>query len=120
LFSAEDLQRREQRALTALREFDKGHGSVDGTVSAVMDYHQFLVRGDGEDTTDQDRELAKTHARIERTLQDQPWKACDCAICRSAGVEVIIFRASNRNKRRGFHNLGVYHRHLHKTLEASA
>jgi len=120
MFSAEDLQRREQRALSALRQFDKGIGSVESTLSAVMDYHQFLVRGDGEETSDQDRELAKTRDRIERTLQDRPWKACDCAICRSAGVEVIIFRASNRNKRRGFHNLGVYHKHLHKTLEASA
>lgn len=119
LFSAEDLQRREQRALTALREFDKGKGTVERTLSAVMDYHQFLVRGDGEEASDQDRELAKTRERVERTLQDRPWKACACAICRSVGVEVIIFRASNRNKRRGFHNLGVYHRHLHNTLEAS-
>jgi hypothetical protein len=35
------------------------------------------------------------------------------------GVEVIIFRASNRNKRRGFHNLGVYHKHLQKTVGAA-
>ena len=57
-------------------------------------------------------------ARTERTLQDRPWKRCDCAICRDVGVEVIIFRGSNRNKRRGFHNLGVYHRHLHRTLDS--
>jgi len=25
---------------------------------------------------------------------------------------VIIFRASNRNKRRGFHNLGIYLQHV--------
>ncbi len=120
LFSAEDLQRRELRSLNALRELDKGRGSVEGALDAVMEYHQFLVRGDDESVESQDKVLTKTRDRIERTLRDQPWKACDCAICRAAGVEVIIFRASNRNKRRGFHNLGVYHRHLHKTLQASA
>lgn len=120
LFSAEALQRGEQRALAALRGFDEGRGTVDSTLEAVMDYHQFLVRGDDEDPADQDRALAKTRERVARTLREQPWKRCGCAICRSVGVEVIIFRASNRNKRRGFHNLGVYHRHLHKTLEASS
>ncbi len=120
LFSAEDLAEREQKALKTLRDFDKGHGSVEGTLDAVMDYHQFLVLGEGDDEKTQGRALAKTRERVERTLREQPWKRCDCAICRSVGVEVIIFRSSNRNKRRGFHNLGVYHRHLKNTLERHA
>ena len=81
-----------------------------------MDYHQFLVRGEGTDTEQQDKSLSKTAALVKRTLEDKPWKHCDCEVCRSIGVDVIIFRSSNRNKRRGFHNLGVYHRHLRKTL----
>ena len=116
IFSAEDLQPREQKALMTLRQYDKGHGSLEGALDAVMDYHQFLVRGDDASAAEQDKTLTNARTRVERTLRDQPWKSCDCAICQSAGVEVIIFRSSNRNKRRGFHNLGVYHRHLHRIL----
>ena len=120
LFSAEDLVNREQRALRSLREFDRGKGNVQSTVESVMDYHQFLLLGEGDDEKTQSRTLAKTRERITHTLEIKPWKRCDCAICQSAGVEVIIFRSSNRNKRRGFHNLGVYHQHLKKTLERHA
>lgn len=116
IFHAEDLQAREHRALKLLREFDQGKRTVEETLEAIMDYSQFLVRGDSAGAAAQDRALAKTRSRIARTLEDRPWKQCECAICRTAGVEVIIFRGSNRNKRRGFHNLGVYHQHLHRTL----
>lgn len=117
LFDAEDLQAREIHALRVLREFDRGRRTVDETLEAVMDYSQFLVRGDGTSKTAQDKALASTRSGIARTLEDRPWKNCDCAICRAVGVEVIIFRGSNRNKRRGFHNLGVYHRHVHRALQ---
>jgi hypothetical protein len=116
LFSAEDLVALEQIALRTLREYDQGRGSVQGTVDAVMDYYRFLVLGEGDDEKAQARTLEKVRERLVRTLDARPWKQCDCAICRSVGVEVIIFRASNRNKRRGIHNLGVYHRHLKNTL----
>jgi len=120
LFSAEDLARRERQALKTVRDFDQGKGSVEGTVEAVMDYHQFLVLGEGDDEKTQAKALSKTRDRVQRTLEARPWKRCDCAICRDVGVEVIIFRSSNRNKRRGFHNLSVYHRHLKSTLERHA
>jgi len=116
-FSAEDLQRREAHALSTLREFDRGRRSVQETLDAVMDYSQFLVRDESTDVRAQEKELSASRSRMQRTLEDRPWNACDCAICRSIGVEVIIFRGSNRNKRRGFHNLGVYHRHVQRTLD---
>lgn len=119
IFSVDDLQVREERALRTLRAFDQGKGTLDETLEAVMDYHQFLVRGESEDRVAQDKALRKTHDRVIRTLRDAPWKQCHCAICRAVGVEVIIFRSSNRNKRRGFHNLGVYHKHVHRTLESA-
>lgn len=117
VFSAEDLQRREQKALTCLRRYDKGETTAKVTLDAVMDYHQFLLRGDSTSPERQEKALGKTAELVRRTLEDSPWKRCSCDVCRSIGVEVIIFRSSNRNKRRGFHNLGVYHRHLQKTLE---
>lgn len=119
IFSAEDLHKREQKALSALRNFDKGLGSVLSTLNAVMDYHQFLIRGESENSIQHEKDLAKTRERVWRTLEEAPWKRCNCDVCRDIGVEVIIFRASNRNKRRGIHNLGVYHKHVQKTLENS-
>lgn len=116
VFSAENLHLRERRALDEMRAFDRGASTVAATLDAVMDYHQFLVRGDGNGAKHQDKGLDKTAALVQRTLEHRPWKECGCDVCRSIGVEVIIFRSSNRNKRRGFHNLGVYHRHLRKTL----
>ncbi len=50
--------------------------------------------------------------RYSRTLTDRPWRRCGCPICRDLGIEVAIFRATNRNKRRGFHNLGVFRDHV--------
>jgi hypothetical protein len=120
IFSAEDLQRREQRALTTLRAYDQGGATADETLDVVMDYHQFLVRGETDDVQQQEKRLAMNRSLVKRTIEAAPWRRCDCAICRTVGVEVIIFRSSNRNKRRGFHNLGVYHRHLQKTLENTA
>ena len=120
LFSAEDLVRRERAALKALRDFDQGRGSGDGALEAVMDYHQFLTLGNDEDSSVRTKELAKTSERVGRTLREKPWKQCGCAVCRDVGVEVIIFRASNRNKRRGFHNLSVYYSHLKHTMEKRA
>lgn len=119
-FSAEDLHQRERKALAELRAFDSGASTVGTTLDAVMDYHQFLVRGDGMGAEQQDKALSKTAALVQRTLEHQPWKHCGCDVCRKIGVDVIIFRSSNRNKRRGFHNLGVYHRHLRRILGEAA
>lgn len=40
-----------------------------------------------------------------RTLVEQPWEECSCPICTELGIDVAIFRANNRNRRRGFHNI---------------
>jgi hypothetical protein len=45
-------------------------------------------------------------------LSDQPWKNCSCSVCKGVGVEVIIFRGNNRNRRRGFHNTYVFYNQL--------
>lgn len=112
IFSSDDIHRREQKALGALRQYDKGAGTVDGVLNAVMDYHQFLIRGESGSSEDHDKSLSKVAELIRPTIEDKPWKECQCDVCKAVGVEVIIFRASNRNKRRGFHNLGVYHKYV--------
>ena len=51
-------------------------------------------------------------ASYTETLEARPWKSCTCTVCKEIGIEVIIFRGSNRNKRRGIHNLDVFYKHL--------
>jgi hypothetical protein len=117
IFNPEDLQRREERALLALRQFDQGKHSLESTIEAIMDYQQFATLGGDDEKIE--KNLAKVRQRLERTLIDAPWRKCDCDVCAKVGVEVIIFRSANRNRRRGFHNLGVYHQHVQKILEKS-
>lgn len=117
IFSAEDLQRREAQALTMLRAFDKGRESLESTLDAVTEYQEFLGKDEGLSEAQRTSEVKKSRVMNRRTLTESPWKHCECSICSQIGVEVIIFRSSNRNKRRGFHNLGVYHRHLQTSLE---
>ena len=50
-------------------------------------------------------ELPRHESEYARVLKDAPWRTCPCAVCREIGIEVILFRGLNRNKRRGFHNL---------------
>lgn len=120
IFNSEDLKVREQKALKALRAYDKDQESYEATLEAVMDYQRFLTLGADETVEKHEKDLAKMGEGIARTLRDRPWKRCACDVCASAGVEVIIFRSSNRNKRRGFHNLGVYHKHVQNILGRQA
>jgi hypothetical protein len=111
----EDLQRREAEALDVLRRYDKGHASLDQTLDTVLEYQTSLLHADSKEA--QEKAGYKARELMHRTLKDMPWKRCKCDICSAIGVEVIIFRSSNRNRRRGFHNLGVYHKHVQKILE---
>lgn len=82
----------EQSCLAGIRGYDRGEVSLDSVLDRLQSYEE--VYGGKSNWDD-----------IERTLTDQPWKKCSCSICREVGVEVIIFRGANRNKRRGFHNM---------------
>jgi len=46
------------------------------------------------------------------TLKDRPWEVCDCPVCRKHGVEILIFKGNDRNRRRGFHNVYVFNKLL--------
>jgi hypothetical protein len=45
----------------------------------------------------------------ERTLKEKPWQQCNCVICQELGIEVMLFRDNEKNKRRGFHNTHVFY-----------
>ena len=119
VYSQEDLQSRERRALENLRAYDRGEVKVVDALEAVMDYTAPLAVGrDDDHTPNEARKLKGLKERYQRTLVERPWKACRCRACAEAGIDVIIFRASNRNKRRGIHNLQAYRKHLGRIEEA--
>jgi len=98
------LQRREQAALAALHAYGRRRKSLEDTLRAVLDYDKLLDRGDGTSA----EELRSTYRR---TLMARPWEHCDCSICADIGIDTLIFRGYNRNKRRGAHNtLMLYER----------
>lgn len=106
----------ERNALAALRAFDAGQLGLDATVEQVMAYQRLYQEIKSKTPKSAAKAIVDTEASILRTLHAAPWKACACKVCREAGIEVIIFRSSNRNKRRGFHNLSAYFGHLSQAL----
>lgn len=106
--SEHDLAALEQKALRLLRIYDAGKCSLEETLEAVLTYDQLYG-------VTRDYEKA-----YRRTLSDRPWQECGCAICKAVGVEVIIFRGNNRNRRRGFHNVKVFYEQFRKTTAEPA
>jgi hypothetical protein len=97
---------REQACLQALRGYDAGEVKIARVIGALQAYEELF---DGrKDYTD----------AYSETLEEAPWKKCSCGICAKAGINVIIFRGSERNKRRGFHNLYAFRQRLDRELEA--
>lgn len=113
-FEAEDLTTMETAALKALRAYDRQEADLGEVMRVLMDYNAPMITGRPYGDVVHDLRLAKLAEQYRRTLKVRPWKECGCAICQATSVEVMIFRASNRNKRRGIHNLAVYKSHIEK------
>lgn len=98
----------EADALHALHEYERGLLSIDETLWAVKRYDRLLKRDEG------DADAFENAYR--RTLLARPWERCECRVCKDLGVDVLIFRGYNRNKRRGVHNT----RMLYQTVATQA
>ena len=108
-------RRLERACLETLRAYDGDECSIEEPLSALEAYDEFVEEpGRRSSLRGADRQ-----AEYWRTLHDRPWRACECAVCRDVGVDVVIFRGTERNKRRGFHNLFVFNNLLHKELAAA-
>ena len=92
-------RRAERTSLDALRRLDQGEATPD----EVLDILAEGARVRSEPFP------AEPYRRL---LTDCPWQTCPCAVCRAAGVEVVLHRDGERNVRRGFHNLHVLAGHL--------
>jgi hypothetical protein len=93
--SQKDAVATERECLRRLRAFDVGSTSV----GSVLD-----VLGEYEIVTKSKKSYLDAYERI---LRATPWKMCGCRLCERHGIEIAIFRGTERNKRRGFHNLSV-------------
>lgn len=103
--SVEKVRSLEQACLDVMRRLDRGAATVDEAIATIAEYDA-LITPDRPDTS----------AVLRRALEAAPWKTCDCTICQRDGVEVIIFRGNNRNRRRGFHNTYQFYRLLQRVL----
>lgn len=98
----DELERLEKQALTALHEYGKRRLALEPTLEAVEAYDFLLTRSE-----DHGFNLMPSYRR---TLEDRPWEKCSCPVCEHLGVNVVIFRGSNRNKRRGAHNTAMLYK----------
>ena len=94
----------ERAALDLLRRYDRDEVDLDLVLDALRDYST-LWNGKA-DRTEQYR----------TTLTDRPWRACRCSLCKTLQIEIVLFRGSERNKSRGFHNLYIFEQRLRDQL----
>jgi hypothetical protein len=97
----------ERDCLRLLRAYARQETTLEAVITALRAYED--LHDPGKDRSDAYRQ----------TLEAKPWEQCACGICDRIGVEVIIFRGSERNKSRGFHNLSVLARQLDRELSGS-
>jgi hypothetical protein len=97
----------EKTCLRLLRAYAKHDADLDAVVVALRAYEALYdTRTDRSDA-------------YRETLEARPWEHCACGICDRIGIEVILFRGSERNKSRGFHNVHIFSRKLDRELAGS-
>jgi hypothetical protein len=111
-FTNEFLLRQEKDTLAAVRALDQGQSSVENTLDILMEYTVSTMISPKTGNPPSEKVLARIKEDYCTMLTDRPWQDCPCDVCQQVGVEVAIFRASNRNKRRGIHNLWVFNEKL--------
>lgn len=84
----------ERECLKRLRGYDESLTDLADVIDALADYERVI----GTESRQED---------YRRTLEAAPWRDCPCSLCRKHGIQIAIFRGTERNKRRGFHNLSV-------------
>lgn len=97
----------ERRCLRQLELYNVGSTSLIDVLDALNAYAE--ICGETRDRS----------ASYAETLGERPWESCMCGVCARLGVHIVIFRGSERNKARGFHNLHVFRLRLEGNREAA-
>jgi hypothetical protein len=103
--SHERVEALDKACLDAMNRFDQGLMSVESVLDVLEEYDHLITP---------DRPINRNLFR--EVLEARPWKHCPCEICRKDGIQVIIFRGNNRNRRRGFHNTYAFYRLMQRAL----
>lgn len=93
--SQKDAVATERECLRRLRSFDTGITPIRDVLDVLGEYETIT------------KSKKSYLAAYQRTLEATPWKNCHCRLCEKHGIEIVIFRGTERNKRRGFHNMSV-------------
>lgn len=100
--------RLERECLDALKKYDRRRFPRKDLVSLLVEYQSLCGS------------TRNYSVEYDEVLRDRPWKDCKCAVCKDLGINVVVFRGAERNRRRGFHNLYVTHNKLKKIRRTSA
>lgn len=96
------IQKQESTILKLLNEYDKGNEKIlEELLQKVIIYDSVLDRSS--------ENIHKFEPKYRHLLESKIWKRCSCEMCKSAGINTVIFRRANRNKRRGFHNTWIFY-----------
>ena len=98
----------EQAALSAVALYSQGTAKLDPTLETLMLYSELHSPGDVR------------RDDYQRTLAAKPWQRCGCSICKKLGHHTIIFRGAERNRLRGFHNVGQFYACVRSELQEVA
>jgi len=101
------LWKLEQTALKAVRDYADHKLKLTDCMKSLIVYEEEFSGNE------------KYYPLFEETLRDRPWEKCTCNICKKLGVEVVLLRGNNRNRRRGFHNTYVFHKQFRDFLSDS-
>jgi hypothetical protein len=112
ILRCEHVQFQEQQALSSLRQYAARLVDLNEVLASILDYSRLFYIAKKLSYEEIERKINDLSLRYERTLEARPWEKCNCHICKECSIEVLIFRASNRNKRRGIHNIQVFHDHI--------
>ena len=99
----EDARRLERLAMDALVSYSSGDMSLPKVLDAIDEYDLLIGNKSQRES-------------YEETLALRPWEKCDCDSCREIGIHAVIFRGTEGNKLRGFHNLHVFYKQLGEEL----
>lgn len=100
-----EARRLEQAALGALGAFERDELAVEDVVTTLRSYERLH---------DERHDRSAVYREV---LEARPWRSCSCEVCAEAGIHVLLFRGTERNKRRGFHNLHVFADRLERELD---
>lgn len=98
-FSNNEIEKMERKALNALFKYEKKTIELEDALNTILEYDALLLRSSDN---------GNLREKYKKTLLDRPWEKCNCEFCKDIGINVVIFRGTNRNKRRGFHNLWAF------------